>query len=304
MPPLINIFFAILFGLAVFMLASALTLRLRRPKPRVGGLVERREEETLIVKDAPFGLGKTSLARPAANLGARLFRADPQAITTKLRRSGWRYQSVAEFYGSKVLNAVVGFVAGVGVAMLLQLPFFVVILAAIAFGVLGLFNADMEVNRVIEKRRKAIYREMAWTLDRIAIMMETGSAITTSLGDLLYISQGRGGLFTAILREIVNDLQNDRNPDAITEKILGAAPELPELANFMQLMRVNLRGQPIVPQLKGLAAAMRDELTNDIENRRQAAEMKIIAITSGVVLPALLVAVAGPVVLQVFAVLR
>lgn len=308
--PFLNIFCAVLFGLAVFLLLNSLLARWSQtPKNRSGGVtaVEGDAEpgERVVISDAPFGLGRTGLARPAARLGARLpFRDDPTTVEARLRRSGWRYKSVSEFYGSKVLNAIFLFVLAVVITTVLQLPVFIIVAAALVFGLIGLFNADLEVNKAIEQRRKAIFREMAWTLDRLAVLMETGSAVTTGLNDLVYMAKGRGGLFTAILREIANDLQNNENPATIIETIRAASPESAELDTFLQLLRVNLQGQPIVPQVKALAASMRDELTNEIENRRQAAEMRVVIISSAVVMPAMLIVIGGPVFLSVTSLFR
>lgn len=308
--PFINIFCAVLFGLAVFLFLNSWLGRWSgKSKSRPGAVTalegDSGADESVVIRDAPFGLGRTGLARPAARLGARLpFRDDPITVESKLRRSGWRYNSVTEYYGSKVLNAIFLFVLAVVVTTLLQLPVFVIVAASLAFGLLGLFNADLELNKAIEQRRKAIFREMAWTLDRLAVLMETGSAVTTGLNDLVYMAKGRGGLFTAILREIANDLQNNENPIVIVDKIRAAAPEIAELDTFLQLLRVNLQGQPIVPQVKALAASMRDELTNDIENRRQAAEMRVVIISSAVVMPAMLIVIGGPVFLSVTSLFR
>jgi hypothetical protein len=143
-------------------------------------------------------------------------------------------------------------------------------------------------------------------LDRLAIMMESGSALTTGVNDLLDIAKGRGGLFMAVLRQIANDLKGgSRNPKQIVEYVRGVMPELPELDTFLQLMRINLEeGQPIAIQLRTLARSMRDELTNNIERRRQTAELRIVIVTSVVVVPVLLVIVGGPTLLTLTRVLR
>ncbi len=300
-----NVVFALVAGLGAYLFVTGIVNALSRKQKVVAALDESQPEAEIVLSDSVFGLGKP-LGQPAARLGQRIFRDDPETVESKLRRSGWRYKSVLDFYGSKILNAVVLFVVVViaGVIMRFPLPFLV--LTAAAGGVFGLFNADIEVERAIQARRKALFREMAWTLDRLAIMMESGSALTTGVKDLLDISKGRGGLFMAVLRQIANDLKGgSRNPRQIVEYVRGVMPELPELDTFLQLMRLNLdEGQPIALQLRTLARAMRDELTNQIERRRQSAEMRIVIITSAVVVPVLLVIVGGPTLLTLMRVLR
>lgn len=302
---LTNIVFALLAGLGGYLTAIGLINSLSKKRTIVPGLDESTPGEEVVLTDSMFGLGKP-FGRPAASLGQRIFRDDPETVEAKLRRSGWRYKSVLDFYGSKVLTAIVLFVAVVIAGVILRFPLWFLVLVAAAAGVFGLLNPDLELDRTLQARRNALFREMAWTLDRLAIMMESGSALTTGVNDLLDIAKGRGGLFMAVLRQIANDLKGgSRNPKQIVEYVRSVMPELPELDTFLQLMRINLEeGQPIAIQLRTLARSMRDELTNNIERRRQTAELRIVIITSAVVVPVLLVIVGGPTLLTLTRVLR
>ncbi len=300
-----NIVFALFASLGIYMLFTGIAGSLSKKRTVVPGLAEAGAEPEIVLTDSMFGLGRP-FGRPAASLGQRIFRDDPETVESKLRRSGWRYKSVLDFYGSKILNAVVLFVAMVIAGVILRFPVWFLVLASAGAGVFGLLNPDLELDRAIQSRRKSLFREMAWTLDRLAIMMESGSALTTGVNDLLEISKGRGGLFIALLRQIANDLKGgSRNPRQTVEYVRSVMPELAELDTFLQLMRINLEeGQPIALQLRTLARSMRDELTNQIERRRQSAELRIVIITSAVVVPVLLLIVGGPTLLTLVRILR
>lgn len=321
--PLENLFFAVIFAVGVYLIVTSV-LKSRGKRPEPASMIADTQQDTLKLSDDVFSLGKrTGLARRASALGARVLRDDPNTVEDRLRRSGWRYQSVADYYGSKILNGVLLFVVGAVVGIVLRLPLLLVVGLAVGGGLLGLFNADIEINKVIVSRRKAIYREMAWTVDRLAMMMESGQAFNTSVGNMLemqarraaakkkgdltdaqklqFIAKGRGGLFMALLRDLSTGLYSgkvDKVKESI-ENVRASSPEIPELDTFLQLVHLNLaQGQPIVLQLRALAAAMRDQLTNEIEERRQKAEMQIVVITSAVVVPSLLLIIAGPLLLS------
>ena len=237
---------------------------------------------------------------PLSDAGRVLSRQDPAKIEDQLRRSGWRYRSVGDYYGSKMIGTVMLFaIAAVG-CIFLGAPIWLTILIAIAAGLLGVVNPDQEIKSAIEKRKKAIFREMAWTLDRMAVVLETGLGFESTVQDIIWVSKGRGGLFMAILRDLTNSLYSGETKiDVIIERLRASVPSLGELDTFMQLVRTNLeKGQSIAPQLRELGEAMRDELTNEIETRRQAAELTLILITVGIIIPITMVIVAAPTILQ------
>ncbi len=292
-----NLFFSLIGALGFYVLLSSFWKR--GPSGRLASGLGQPHQPDLVLTDMPLPLGQRALAQPLADLGARVSRGDPNDIEDRLRRSGWRYTSTGDYYGSKVMSAIVLFVVAAVIAIVLRLPVPLTVLIAVGAGAVGLFSPDQEIGKATERRRKALFREMAWTLDRLAVVMETGLGLDTALKDLIWISKGRGGLFMALLRDLVNALfTRETNVQAVLERLRATAPRMPELDTFLQLVKVHLeQTQPIAHQLKALATHMRDELTNDIETRRQAAEMRIVFLTSGVIVPAMLIVIGGPAVL-------
>jgi len=147
-------------------------------------------------------------SQPVRALGQRLLgQRDAAQLEDRLRRSGWRYGSVGDYYGSKIATAVTFFVAGAMCGLLLGLSASVITVIAGAVGLWGLFLPDLELRATVRERREALYREMAWTLDRVALVMRTGEALEPALQRVAgepfaWLSGGSGGLFTALLRDI------------------------------------------------------------------------------------------------------
>ena len=245
-------------------------------------------------------------SRPFSQLGQRLLgQRDGARLEDRLRRSGWRFGSVGDYYGSKIATAVTFFVAGAMSGLLLGFSGPTLTIIAAALGTWGLFLPDLELRGTLRERREALYREMAWSLDRVALVMRTGEALEPALHrvageSFAWLSGGSGGLFTALLRDIAAGLATQRHDVAtLLAELRGTLPEdMPELDEFLQAVQINLeKRQPIVDQLRALARTMRDRLNNRIEETAQKAELKVVALTSGVIVPALLVVVLGAAVL-------
>lgn len=297
-----NIFFSILAAIGAYIIFAGVSGRRKGSAVRLKAGLGESGEPDLIISDMPLPLAQRALAQPLADIGARLSRAERGDIEDRLRRSGWRYTSLGDYYASKVLGMVVLFVVAVIPCILFKLPLLLTVFIAAGSGLLGLFNPDMEIRRAIERRRKALFREMAWTLDRLAIVLETGMGFDTAITDLIWVSKGRGGLFMALLRDLGNALfTGETNVTDIVEKLKRSVPHLAEVDEFFQLVRTNLeKAQPIAGPLKILGDYMRDELNNNVEERRQKAEMTVVAITAGPVILGLLIATAGPAMLGFF----
>jgi hypothetical protein len=257
------------------------------------------------VSDLPR-FAQRRLAQPFSQLGQRLLgQRDAAQLEDRLRRSGWRYGSVGDYYGSKIATAVTFFVGGAVSGLVLGFSAPVLTLIAAGLGAWGLFLPDFELRKTIRERRDALYREMAWTLDRVALVMGTGEALEPALQrvageSFAWLAGGGGGLFTALLRDIGAGLATQRHDvAALLTELRGCLPQdMPELDEFLQAVQLNLeKRQPIVDQLRALARTMRDRLNNRIDETAQKAELKVVALTSGVIVPALLVVVMGAAIL-------
>lgn len=112
-----------------------------------------------------------------------------ERLEKRLRRSGRRYPGVGDFYAHKVLAAGMFFLGGAAaIAMVANVSLFFV---PLLLGALGLYIPDREVAAALKKSRQALYVEMAFTLDRLALLMQAGLAFPQALAELTR-SQGTG----------------------------------------------------------------------------------------------------------------
>jgi Flp pilus assembly protein TadB len=306
-PLLYHIFFGLLVSAGVWLLLSGLTGRSfrRTSRERIEPFLGQTGQRHGQVTDLP-PLAQRFLAQPLTDLGFFLFRNQDQAsLDDRLRRSGWRYQSVGDYYGSKVSTAVTFFLCGLVVGLVIGFPPLLITLAAAGLGAWGLHLPDEELRKIITERRDALYREMAWTLDRMAMVMRTGEALEPALNRIVgenfaWVGGGSGGLFMALLRDIAAGMSTRRNDvkDMLDDLRRRLPDHMPELDEFMLAVQVNLeKREPIVEQLRALGRMMRDQLNNRIDEVAQKAELKVVALTSGVIVPALLIVVLGAAVL-------
>ena len=315
MSPLIgyHIFFGVLFALGVWLLVSALLgwrvgndaqTHMVRGLPKGG-------ERDVVVTDLP-PLAQRLLAGPLTDLGLTVFRSrDHDRLENRLRRAGWRYQSVGDYYGSQMAMMIVLFTLGVVVGVLLRLPTMGIVVTAAGLGVVGLYFPENNVRETTKARRDALYREMAWTVDRVAAVLKTGQALEQSLNrvsseEYAWLAGGRGGLFTAVLRDIAAGLATRRSNigDYLDELRADLPDDLPELDEFLHAVTFNVTTrQSIVEQLRALGGSMRNQLNNRVDEVAQKASLQVALITSGIVVPALMLIVGGVALLQAVQVL-
>ena len=165
-----------------------------------------------------------------------------------------------------------------------------------------MFQPDWALNTTLKERRESLFREMAWTVDRLAMVMSTGLQLGPALvrvtsDEYAWVSGGAGGLFIAMLRDLAASLTGRRiDFDEVLDEIRRTLPAgLPELEEFLQIVHVHLvEKQPVVEQFRALGHTMREQLNNRIDELAQKSELQVVLITSGVILPMLMLVVGGP----------
>jgi hypothetical protein len=263
-----------------------------------------------VISDLP-PFAQRLFGQPLADLSWLLFREqDHASVEARLRRTGWRYRSVGDYYGSKVASAILYCVLGAMSCAALGLPALVICLAAAGLGALGLYRPDEKVNESLRERRDALFREMAWTLDRIALTLRTGTALQPALSAmtaqerLAWVGKGSGGLFIAVIRDLSGGLVAGQTEiGALIEEVRSRLPDgLPELDEFLEMVRASQEQKgtgSAGEQLQLLARGMRDRLNNRIEELAQRSELKVVLLTSGVIVPTLLFVIGGAALLRV-----
>lgn len=298
---LYQLFFGLMLGVGLWLLlAGLLGWFVPGGEHRERMLSGLGEKGQIIVTDLP-PLAQRAAA-PLIALGqATVGRGDNAGrLEDRLRRSGWRYKSAGDYYGSQMASAVSMFVAGAVLGAALGLdPLFITIIAAAA-GAIGLSLPASNVKEALEQRRDALYREMAWSLDRLVAVLKTGQALEGAVERLTdaryrWAAAGGGGLFMALLRDIAKGLASRRSDmDVYLDDLRAALPSLPEVDEFLQAVKVNIsKRQSITEQLMALSATMRDQLDNRIDEAAQKAGLQVVLISTGVILPMLTIIVGG-----------
>jgi Flp pilus assembly protein TadB len=168
------------------------------------------------------------------------------------------FSSLGDFYGWKVITAFLFFLMTLTVAAVTGGTVFV--FAAFALGVFGLYLPDLSLRQAAKRRQEGFRTEMAFTLDRLAMMLGAGD---TPERAMRRIARRGGGLFVIKMREVVRDLNSGRH--TLVEALKRVEEEFPleEYTAFVDTVALSIeQGAPLVTTL----GDMSDNLQSDIEN--------------------------------------
>lgn len=210
-----------------------------------------------------------------------------EGLERRLRRSGWRYKGAGDFYANKVMTAGLFFLGGaVFVAITGNLRLFFV---PLLLGVMGLYVPDYEVSAALKRRRQALYVEMAFTLDQLALLMEAGLAFQQALKELA--EKGGGGIFMAALRSAVAWIRLGTPVPESLRKMMDDLPEEAELEKFVSRAQ---KGGPMAEACRAQAGLMRSKVEHDLLSKGLRLVLVITTIGGALILPALALLVVGP----------
>jgi len=168
------------------------------------------------------------------------------------------FNSLGDFYGWKVITAFLFFLMALVMSAVSGATFFV--FAAFALGVFGLYLPDLSLRQAARKRQEAFRTEMAFTLDRLAMMLGAGDSAENGVRRVA----GRGGgLFVLKMREVVGDLNSGRR--TLVEALQAIEGEFPldDYRAFADTVALSVeQGSPLVTTL----GDMSDNMQSDIEN--------------------------------------
>ena len=335
---ILNLIFSFIFGAGVFVALYGI-LVVRADEQKGQSLLAQsaaRQAQRTKVSNMPWDVGAMPIVADISTKMADAFlasslpmRGNLETIEKMLRRSGWIYRSATDFYAAKILMALLLFAIAAIATTVLRLPTLVVAALSLGAGAYGLFFPDSEVRNTIELRRKAIFREMAWTVTRLSSLSRAGMATSQGMEAIVdrsdarreearpkdakqgvrdpnfgYVAFGQGGLFMAILREVARRIRNGDTTTHILTDIAEVCPEMLELDTFFRLLLLSEQGMPIADSLDVLASGMRSKLLNEIEDRRERGTLILVAIGAAVVTPSMLIVVGGPVLLSLSSALR
>ena len=209
----------------------------------------------------------------------------------RLRRAGFPYKTVGDYYAAKVLGMIALFILGaIFIVVVLKSPQMAML--PMGSGLLGLFLPDWQIRQETKKRASTIRMEMAFTLDRIALAMAGGSAFLVALHE---IAASGGGLFINELRAVCTSIDLGGNHADAFQQMLDRCPHLPQLDRFVERCVLSLDvGFPITEALTSQGEMMKERVEDEMLAKGLQSTLAIVAVTGLFALPAIGIVVLGP----------
>lgn len=298
---------ALFAGAGAFLLVDGLVGLIPRPERRLSDGLERaaqarmhpaERERLTILQDAPM-LDRL-LSPILEDMVGSVSGKKREAVEDKLRRSGWHYASVADYYATRVLLSAMFFLGGAGFLFITGAGFLFWLPPAL--GAFGYFIPDQEIASEIKKRREQVLTEMAFSLDRLALLLKAGIALQEALGVL---TEAPGGPFIAALRRVARRIGAGgvRSIDEALKDFQADLPDDPEVQQFVSRLRAGLSGTPIADSLGIQAERLRSALNAKLLKRGLQTVLVITTVGAAFMLPALGILILGPPLILAFQVL-
>ncbi|TDB37674.1 MAG: type II secretion system F family protein [Actinobacteria bacterium] len=239
----------------------------------------------------PFGVG---LAEAFATLM-------PQAYIERLRvqlvRAGNpRRTDVSALFAYKVVAAAAAFLTALLVTWLLRGLGTAAVVTAIAAGAVAFFAPDVWLLSAVNSRKLAIRRALPDMLDMLTISVEAGLGFDQAVAKL--VSNSKGPLaeeFARMLKELQAGI--DRST---AYRHLADRTDVPEVATFVtSMVQADVFGISVANVLRTQAKEMRVKRRQHAEEIAQKAPVKIVFPLVLCILPATLIVILGPALVQI-----
>lgn len=287
-----NIFLAFLGATGFSLLLAAAFFPFQRAAslaPRAGSPLDRADaiegreapsREVTLFADKPI-LDRI-LSPWIEELTARIGPKRKEDVENRLRRAGYPYQTAGDYYGTRLVNGFMGFVVGLIVIVLLRSPALVVI--PIGLAILGAINPDQVISDALKKRQEMIYTEMAFTLDRLATLNESGLSLLAAMQELC---RRPGGLFITELRISLGKIGVGKMPREAMDEMLSRMPDMDEAHTFVEKALLGIeQARPVAAALRAMGHRMQRKVEADMLARGMRRLLIITGIGMGTLIPA------------------
>lgn len=240
-------------------------------------------------------IGSTTALSPGVRSG-RAADSRPGAWYLRHRAMAGLSKSVstAAFCEARLRLMLGGALAGILLGLMLSLGFAVVL--GLAFGLVGARLPRSAVMTAIRKRSLAVQRHLSEMLEIVALGLRSGLAFDRSFA--LY-----GAYFDNVLARACTKAYRSwtlglaSREEALDE--LAASFDAPQLSRVMESMVRSLRfGSPLAGILDEAATQSRESCRALLEERVAKAPVKMMLPTGTLILPAMLLLILGPVLLE------
>ncbi len=168
--------------------------------------------------------------------------------------------------------------------------------AAVVLGVVGGYVVPaISLVRRAESRRETVRATLPDAIDQLAVIVRAGLSVDSAL---LRVSETLRGPFADELRRVVQDIHlGVSRSEAL--RAFSLRMDIPELSYFVRSLRqADSLGIPVSDTLMMQAKEMRTKRRQRAEEAAMKLPVKILAPTMACILPALMLVVLGPAILQ------
>jgi len=197
------------------------------------------------------------------HLMARFFR-NPDHDEMRIRAAGRpkRFHTIYDLYAWKAFQAILFFMFGLVLALIIG-PAAIVV--ALGLGVFGMYLPDMTLSQLITKRTEAIRTEMAFTYHRLAVHVAAGRTLQQAIEA---ITEGPGGAWIQELRAVPRAVSAAKPFSEAMEDLRYSCPGIQEVGRFVDLVARHQRmGTSLQEVLQSTGRLMQDRVQQDIEAR-------------------------------------
>lgn len=206
-------------------------------------------------------------------IGAWVYRRSPVSVTPRQRQNlELRDQSIAEFYGDKVVLALVGAILpGVVAAMavaVLSVPLVVPAAVSVVGLVVGFFVPDLMLNGTAKASRTDAGDALLTYIDLVTLERLANASATQALHHAAELSDI--ALFSQIRRALERARLEQQPPYGELRK-LGRQLDLPELTDLADVMQLDESGAALSGALRARVKELRDAHLTRAQNEANAA---------------------------------
>lgn len=283
-----NLAIAFIGAIGMLLIFSAIT-GVFRPKAKFDDLIDDGFKLTLKdenpILDRLVGEQVSGMARQLATLLGSQEQDERRLIEAGYPKP---FNTLGDFYAWKIILSIGFFVLTLWVAISTGNTFMLPI--SFALGVYGLYMPDLNLKSKAKERQEGFEMEMAFTIDRLAMLVQAGESIERSLR---HIAASGGGHFIKEMRNVA-DLLNTRIP--LNEALEDVVPRFPleSYEEFVSAIMMSLeRGTGLHHVLKTFSSNLQSRMENDLLAKGTASTIPMV-LGMGLALAGIFIAIGGP----------
>jgi tight adherence protein C len=244
--------------------------------------------------EAVRGAPRRPLAALAGGVGGfarRVLGVGEHNIRQQLLAAGMYDADPLTIVGYRVLGVFAGSLLWIWLSALLGMPFLVIVLGAVVFGVLGWMAPLVILNRRARLRTERIDYELPELIDLLVVTLEAGLSFLASLHQAAERITGPLG------SELRLTLQEQRMGLAVNDALEGMLRrcETPALRTFVRsIIQGEALGVSTGQIMRNLAVEMRKRRRAVAEQRAQKAPIKLLFPLILLIFPAMFIVLLGP----------